>query len=325
MRLLAKIRPTWLSSDTRALELLRRATFGLGREIGKALVITVVCAILALAVNSLRGKARGGIDLVARAPYDIYTDCPEMEDNLPQVTVRALRRGRGHTVLLDARPSEKFLAGHIPGARSMPMYGTQPNAPHGIAWLKEKRGRFVVVYGKDEMQSALHLASYLKQNGIRGVHLLKGDLQAWTAGGHRLDSRSIPSITAAEALTTQGLVFVDARSKASFVEGRIPGARSLPFNGLMPPDKEAFAHLLVEKRPIVIYGIETEDPELADPDAPSKPRDVGRVLAAELLALGAKNLRWLPGGLEAWTAAGGKIETEKKSAGTEKAGEEARP
>lgn len=309
MKLLPTRPPAWLTPDTRAGEVLRRAAGGLCREIGKALLLTLACALAAVAVNSHRGKARGGIDFFARAPYDLYTDCPEMETNLPHVTVKALRRGRGHTVLLDARPAERYLAGHLPRAQSMPMYGTRPNAPRGLDWLKKMRGRFVVVYGKDEMQSALHLASYLKQNGIRGVHLLKGDLEAWTGAGHRLVKTPLPSISAAEARQTTELVFVDARSAPRFAEGRIPGALSVPFNGLVPPPTEAFARLLAEQRPLVIYGIEAEDAELADPDAPARPKDVGRILGAELLALGAKNVRWLPGGLEAWTAATGPLET----------------
>lgn len=309
MKLLPTRPPAWLTPDTRAGEVLRRAAGGLCREIGKALLLALGCALLAVAVNSLRGKARGGIDFFARAPYDLYTDCPEMEANLPRVTVKALHRGRGHTVILDARPAERYLAGHLPGAQSMPMYGTRPNAPRGLGWLKEKRGRFVVVYGKDEMQSALHLASYLKQNGIRGVHLLKGDLEAWTQAGHRLVPTPLPSLPATEARQPKELVFVDARSAPRFAEGRIPGALSVPFNGLVPPPAETFARLLTERRPLVIYGLEAEDAELADPDAPTKPKDVGRLLGAELLALGAKNVRWLPGGLEAWSAAGGPLET----------------
>ena len=326
MKLLPKMPPPWLGPDTRVGEVLHRALGGLGREIGKAVLLAAVCALLGWAVNSVRGKARGGIDFFARAPYDLYADCPEMETNLPNVTVAALGRGRSHTVLLDARPAPQYLAGHLPGARSLPMYGTRPNAPGGLGWLKEKRGRFVVVYGKDEMQSALHLASYLKQNGVRGVHLLKGDLAAWTQAGHRLVSAPIPTVPAAEARVAKDVLFVDARSTARFAEGRIQGALSLPFNGLVPPATEAFARLLAEKRLLVIYGIEAEDAELADPDAPAKPKDVGRLLAAELLALGAKQVRHLPGGLEAWTAAGGALETGAQGAGPQdNATEEKRP
>lgn len=311
MKLPTKTPPPWLAPDTRAPEVLGRALGRLGREIGKALLLTTVCALVALAVNTLRGKARGGIDFFARAPYDLYTDCPEMEANLPRVTVAALRRGRSHTVLLDARPAEKFLAGHLPGARSLPMYGTRPNAPGGLGWLKKKRGHFVVVYGKDEMQSALHLASFLKQNGVRGVHLLQGDLAAWTQAGHRLASLPIPTLPAAEAREAKSALLVDARTTPRFAEGHIPGALSVPFNGLMPPPTEVFVRLLAEQRSLVIYGLETDDAELADPDVPTKPKDVGRLLAAELIALGAKKVRWLPGGLEAWTAAGGTVETLK--------------
>lgn len=294
--------------ETRAAEVLRRALGRAGRELGKAVLLAALCAGLGIGVNALRGKERGGIDLVARAPYDLYADCPEMESNLPRLSVAALRRGRAHVVLLDARPAPRYLAGHLPGARSLPMYGTRPNAPGGLGWLKAKRGRFVVVYGQDEMQSALHLASFLKQNGVRGVHLLEGDLAAWKKAKLPLVTRAVPSITVAAAREAKDVLFLDARPAAAFAEGHVPGARSVPFNGLVPPRTADFAPLLAEKRRLVVYGVEAVDDELADPDKPATPKDVGRLLAAELAALGAARVAWLPGDLEAWRTAGGPVE-----------------
>ena len=285
---------------------LRRA----GIELAKAIAMTLVCAGIAIAVNAVRGRDGGGIDLFARAPYDIYTDCPEMDTSLPRVTVADLPAKPGPWVIyVDARPSAKYLAGHIPGAHSLPMYGTRPNAPHGLAFLRPAWGRVLVVYGQDEMQSALHLASWLHLEKGKRPFLLKGDLPAWTAAGRPLSSRSIPKVTAAAARPAQDALVVDARPRAQFAQGHVPGALSVPFNGRVPPNAAAFARLLQSKRPLIIYGVEGVDEELADPEKPSQRKDVGRLLAAELLALGARRVSFMPGGLGSWEDAGGKTET----------------
>ncbi len=293
-------RPWWLAA-------LRRG----GLEIAKAVALTALTAGLALAVNAARGKEGGGIPLVARAPYDIYTDCPEMDARIPKLTVKELPTRSPHVIYVDARSASKYLEGHIRGARSMPMYGTHPNAPSGLEFLRGKPGRFVVVYGADEMQSAVHLASWLRQKGIRGVHLLEGNLAAWRKAGRPVRSAQIPKIDPLRAQSLHRAIYADARPKVQYETGHLPGARSVPFNGLVPPEKKAFARLLrVSKkggRPVVVYGVEAVDEELADPANPQEPRDVGRLLAAELEALGAENVFWLPGGVTAWRKAGGRL------------------
>lgn len=276
-----------------------------GIALAKAIAVTVVVSLLAIAFNAARSKR--GIDMFARAPYDIYTDCPEMDANIPKLKVSRIKPGNRGLVLVDARPAVVYLAGHIRSARSMPMYGSSPNAPGGLDYLRKMRGRFIVIYGKDQMQSAVHLASYLRQHSVRGVHLLDGDLAAWKKAGRKLVSKAIPQADAPSLVGSSGPLYVDARPPEQYRAGHIPGARSLPCDGLIPPDRKEFATLLASKRPIVTYGVAEVDEELAEPGVDTKPKDVGRLLAAELLALGAKNVRWLPRGHHAWKKAGGKV------------------
>ncbi len=276
-----------------------------GISLGQAVAMTVVVCLIAIAFNAVRGKR--GIDLFARAPYDIYTDCPEMDTNIPRIKVSRIKIGHPGLVLVDARPAAVYLAGHIRTARSMPMYGSSPNAPGGLDYLRKRRGRFIVIYGDDQMQSAVHLASHLRQKKVRGVYLLKGDLVAWKKAGRKLVATPIPKTEAAPLAGKKNILFVDARPAEQFHAGHLPGAKNLPCDGLIPPDRKAFAALLAEKRPIVAYGVSEVDEELAEPGVDTKPRDVGRLLAAELVALGAKNVRWLPRGQKAWTDAGGTL------------------
>jgi rhodanese-related sulfurtransferase len=286
-------------------DLARRGLRRGGIALGKSVVMTVAVTLLALAFNAARSKR--GIDLFARAPYDIYTDCPEMDTNIPRLKPSRVKAGNRGLVLVDARPAATYLAGHIQGARSMPMYGTRPNAPGGLDYLRKMRGRFIVIYGQDQMQSAVHLASYLRQNKVRGVHLLDGDLAAWKKAGRKLTKKAIGQVAAADLVGSSGPLYVDARPPEQYRAGHIPGARNVPCDGLIPPDPKQFAALLASKRPLVTYGVSEVDEELAEPGTDTKPKDVGRLLAAELVALGAGRVRWLPGGTDAWKKGGGKL------------------
>ena len=293
------------SAHTGPLSLLLSGLRRGGISLGQAFALTTVVALVAIAFNAARGKR--GIDMLARAPYDIYTDCPEMDANIPRLKATRIKPGNRGLVLVDARPAATYLAGHIRGARSMPMYGSSPNAPGGLGYLRKMRGRFIVVYGQDQMQSAVHLASYLRQHKVRGVYLLDGDLAAWKKAERKLVTRAIPQVDAASLVGRSGPLLVDARPLEQYRAGHLPGAQNLPTDGLIPPARKPFAALLASGRPIVTYGVSEVDEELAEPGADTKPKDVGRLLAAELVALGARNVRWLPRGQHAWVKAGGKL------------------
>lgn len=300
--------PSPVSTLRRPESLCRRFVRRAAIELAKALALALVSATLGLAVNAARGREGGGIDLVARAPYDLYTDCPEMDARLSQIDVASLRPGNRWLIILDARPSVAFVAGHIPGALSMPMYGTRPNTGSRLAQVMRAWFRPVVVYGADPLQSGVHLGSWLRQQGRPWVLVLRGGLSAWRAAGRPVATTRVPAIPAKAARTLRGARFVDARPPEVFRAGHVRGALSLPFNGLVPPDPKRFAALLAETRPLVIYGVEGVDPELADPESDSAAKDVGRLLAAELLALGAHRVQFLTGGVAAWQEAGGPVQ-----------------
>ena len=100
-------------------------------------------------------------------------------DSLEPVSLTELRRlvqGGGVTVL-DVRPPEEFVAGHIPGARSVP-----------IAELKRRlrelpRGRDVVAYCRGPYCVYAHDAvALLRENGYRARRAEHG-LPDWRAAG----------------------------------------------------------------------------------------------------------------------------------------------
>lgn len=85
--------------------------------------------------------------------------------------------------------------------------------------------------------------------------------------------------------------WLDARDRASYEAGHIPGAIHLPLNEVKADDRR-----LRGVDVLVVYGNEYNSP-------------IAEAMSKRLMALGFKDVRTLRGGLEAWRDAGNAIET----------------
>ena len=99
-------------------------------------------------------------------------------------------------VIIDARPTPEFCAGHIEGAAHLDLYGislndTGPSALAAFTWmlayLMEIRGvdydRTVVFYQENAGFRAARGFWFLEYLGHEDVHVLDGGLDAWKAAG----------------------------------------------------------------------------------------------------------------------------------------------
>ena len=80
---------------------------------------------------------------------------------------------------LDPRTAEKYSAGHIPGAISMPYRDV------ATKWEELKSYGFIVVYGNtynDPLADAM--SKTLMELGLEDVRTLHGGLEAWTNAGN---------------------------------------------------------------------------------------------------------------------------------------------
>ncbi len=84
-------------------------------------------------------------------------------------------------LLLDVRTSEEFAAGHLPGARNIPVQELAAR----IAELEPARGGDIVVYCRTGRRAAGALQT-LQARGFERLLHLEGDIQGWNAGGHRV-------------------------------------------------------------------------------------------------------------------------------------------
>ncbi len=177
-------------------------------------------------------------------------------------------------VVLDLRPPEDFANGHIPGARSLDIFGislidTRPDPLAAFLWIIEhligakgvSTDSRVVVYDRISGERASRLFWFLEFFGHANVRLLNGGFQAWSGAGMETTQDAKASArgnfkaktqrdllaTADDVLERLGkdeTAIVDARTEAehnatlvrSARGGRIPGAVHLEWTNNLNTD-----------------------------------------------------------------------------------------
>jgi rhodanese-related sulfurtransferase len=84
--------------------------------------------------------------------------------------------------VLDVRTAEEFAAGHVPGARNIPVAELEAR----IAELAAARNRDLVVYCRTGRR-ALTALEILKANGFQRLLHLEGDMQGWSGSARRVE------------------------------------------------------------------------------------------------------------------------------------------
>lgn len=90
---------------------------------------------------------------------------------------------QGPLTLLDVRTPEEFAAGHVPGARNIPVQELAAR----LAELDAARSDDIVVYCRTGRRAATALQT-LQAKGFERLLYLEGDMQGWNAGGHRVET-----------------------------------------------------------------------------------------------------------------------------------------
>lgn len=126
-------------------------------------------------LRQLEEVARVRLAEVQRLVQDYYEDPAELEPIGAEELER--RVAAGEVILLDVRPEEEYRAGHIPGARSIPV----AELPARLSELPA--GRDVIAYCRGPYcLFALEAVEVLRRNGVRAARLEAG-LPDWRAAG----------------------------------------------------------------------------------------------------------------------------------------------
>ncbi len=85
---------------------------------------------------------------------------------------------------VDLRPADAYRAGHLPGARSVPL--VELRSRHA----EIPRDALVVVYGDASTAEAGAAWRFLRSVGVPRAFVLEGGLAAWRAGGFTIEDES---------------------------------------------------------------------------------------------------------------------------------------
>lgn len=133
----------------------------------RTLLVLVVLAVVAAPALAACGGEGADVGAAARAAGTSY-DAPEFAE----------RMARPGTVLLDVRTPEEFAAGHIDGARNLPIGG--PDFEERVAALDP--GSTYAVYCRTDVRSGRALEA-LAERGLTDVFDLEGGMDAWQEYG----------------------------------------------------------------------------------------------------------------------------------------------
>lgn len=159
---------------------------------------------------SLRGPTRRDH---AQPPQTAQTEAPTVARRASDpavwngpaiVSADWVARRAARLVLLDAREKpDEFAAGHLPGARHLPLKALRAErdgvadellAPDALAALLGSLGieaeTEVVVYGGEKLQDPTAIALALIRLGHRKLAILEGGAAAWTAAGNALSTEA---------------------------------------------------------------------------------------------------------------------------------------
>lgn len=177
-------------------------------------------------------------------------------------------------VVIDARPPEEFSNGHIPGARSLDIFGislvdTRPGPLEAFLWIIEhligakgvSSESRVVVYDRVSGERAARLFWFLEFFGHDRVHVLDGGWGQWEGAGYPATQNARTPVRTPfsarqnrerlataddvlQRLDRTDTVILDVRSEAenqatlvrSARGGRIPGAVHLEWKNNLRPD-----------------------------------------------------------------------------------------
>lgn len=147
-------------------------------------LILLVSMGIGLAYNQL---SKSPLPVFKKYIPDTKTDRETGEDlslyyqEMDAPTLEALKQ-TDMMILLDARPPDRYLEGHIPGALSLPI--TTFEQSYASVSTKLEAGKTLVLYciGYDCIDSSL-LARELKNKGHQEIYVFKGGMDEWQALG----------------------------------------------------------------------------------------------------------------------------------------------
>jgi rhodanese-related sulfurtransferase len=174
-------------------------------------------------------------DVVGQTASVYEATLPETDAKNDQVSTGELKRilADNSAILVDTRTRAEFVAGHIPGARSL------DGPPSDYVAVVERmvagdKSKALVLYCNGPFcQASKRLAEQLVDIGFSNVRRYQLGLPVWRAlgGPIAIELEGITRIFKVD----QTVVYFDARSPSEFARGSLPGAHNISAENLKSP------------------------------------------------------------------------------------------
>ncbi len=172
---LAAITAMGMTNTSAQLQVLRQARLVESRKQGTRVLYRLADDEVAGFVAGLRDLARVRLAEVDRVVRDYFEARDALEPVSPTELVE--RASRGEVVILDVRPAEEFVAGHIPGAVSAPLGELDT-----LAARLPKRKEIVAYCRGPYCVLAPQAVELLRRRGLRARRLADG-MPEWRRAG----------------------------------------------------------------------------------------------------------------------------------------------
>lgn len=196
----------------------------------------------------------------------------------------------GH-VVVDARSSAEYGAGHIPGSYNVQI--SSPEFEQRVGWITPDESSIILVTenAEDAQCCIYNMAFIALDSNVSGF--LEGGMDAWMGAGKPLEiTPQIDVHSLQRRLSENGLQVLDVREDDEWDEGHIENAQFMPYTSLAP---QLDIPARIDNLPL------THDQNIAVTCATGKRSSTA---ISMLRRHGYKHLYNVTGGMEAWEKAG---------------------
>lgn len=161
-------------------------------------------------------------------------------------------------IVLDVRPQDDFVAGHIPGSIFIGLNGNF--APWVGALIRDVNQPLLLVVPDGKETEAVTRLSRVGFDNVLGY--LEGGIEAWVNAGFETDTiRSVSPEDFAEGLAENNLPVVDSRKPGEYSNGYVEGAVNIPLDFMneqlaeVPAQGDFYLHCAGGYRSVIMASI----------------------------------------------------------------------
>jgi len=161
----------------------------------------------------------------------------------PLVSARDVEAVAGHATIVDVRPVEAYLRGHIAGSLSIAFRDAYAV---WLGWLAPEDAALLFVTGEAPLERILDESLLVGYERFAGV--LDGGMAAWEAAGLPTAAAPLANATEGRRALREGAAALDVREPDEYQSGHLPGAVHIPLGQIPARFME-----LPRDRPILTY------------------------------------------------------------------------